>query len=285
MSYRKKHVKSKVNRIKPKRHIFTRLWFWVVILILAIISACIYFLIMYPKVQVENIVVSGNKKIATKDIESFVSKEIKKKIIKIGNWEINSKSIFLINSQKLREDMQKEFPMVASMQIDRKFMQTLQISATERTAVAIFCSTADRSTKSCYFIDKNGVAFELDNMTTAGLFIVRQKANVGQISMGQSVVDKKVMDLLLKAEKNIKDNFKIGLMTATIASSARLDVKTSEGWNIYFDLGSGSDADSQIVKLNLLLNKISPDGRKSLRYIDLRPKDRAIVCDNSTCGG
>jgi hypothetical protein len=56
----------------------------------------------------------------------------------------------------------------------------------------------------------------------------------------------------------------------------RLDIKTNENWQIYFDLNSMSDTDLKIAKLNLLLNgEITPEIRKNLQYIDLRFKDRA----------
>ena len=57
-----------------------------------------------------------------------------------------------------------------------------------------------------------------------------------------------------------------------------MNVTTDGGWQIYFNVGSGDpDIDSQITKLNLLLNEtINPDARKTLQYIDLRFKDRAI---------
>ena len=75
-----------------------------------------------------------------------------------------------------------------------------------------------------------------------------------------------------------------------LAEISPIEDFTGKNWQIYFDLSPGSDTNSQITELNLLLsNKIStgPEGypRKKLRYIDLRPKDRAIICDNSTCGG
>lgn len=70
-----------------------------------------------------------------------------------------------------------------------------------------------------------------------------------------------------------------------VASSIRIDVKTDKNWKIYFDLNETSDINLQLTKLNLLLGGGMTDTEKSnLRYIDLRPKDRAIICDNSTCG-
>ena len=80
------------------------------------------------------------------------------------------------------------------------------------------------------------------------------------------------------------DNFKINLDEVMITSPLRLDADTNEGWHIYFDLGPNSDINSQLKKLDLLLNGgISAESRKNLRYINLTPQNKAIVCDNKTC--
>ena len=92
------------------------------------------------------------------------------------------------------------------------------------------------------------------------------------------------MDLLLKLEKNMRDDFKIKIKEATITSPIKLSVTTGEGWKIYFNLGDDSDTSVELAKLNLLLNGgMTAQERENLRYIDLKPKDRAIICDNSTC--
>jgi len=49
----------------------------------------------------------------------------------------------------------------------------------------------------------------------------------------------------------------------------RLDIKTAEGWEIYFDLSS--DVNFALTKLGLLLEKEIPlEKRGDLSYIDLR---------------
>ena len=81
---------------------------------------------------------------------------------------------------------------------------------------------------------------------------------------------------IYEIEKNLKDNFQINLSDALISTPIRLDIKTGEGWQIYFNTDTDSDITSQLTKLDLLLQKeISAESRQSLQYIDLRFKDRA----------
>jgi hypothetical protein len=114
---------------------------------------------------------------------------------------------------------------------------------------------------------------------------VRQTISNGQVFVGEKVVSQNIINAIYEIQKNLQDNFHINLAEAMITSPIRLDINTGQKWKIYFDLSSGSDISSQLNKLNSLLSGgISADSMKNLRYIDLRPKDRAIVCDNNTCG-
>lgn len=256
------------------------LWFWAGVLILIIIISIFYFFLFYSGIQVKNILISGNQKVSSKDIENLVSENINVKFFSVGKFSVASGSIFLINSNKLTKEIINKFPTIGSLEINKKYNQTLLIHVKERISAAIFCST------NCYLIDNSGTIFEPLNGSEQNMIIVRQNINPGQISIGEKAVQQDMMDLIFKAENDLKDKFKISVTAAQIVNSERLNVITSENWQIYFDLSPDVNADSQITKLNLLLSGgISADSRKKLRYIDLRPKDRAIVCDNQICGG
>ncbi len=276
MSYRKKHIKGKVQRIKPKKSIFKRLWFWIAILFLIIISSAFYFFLFYSGIQIKDIIISGNQRVSSSDIENLISGDINNKILGI----VDSKSIFLINSDKLNKEILNNFPLIESVKVDKKLPQTLILNITERKPVGVYCQDDNQ----CFSIDENGIIFEPAEINSTG-FIVRQMANDGQFYIGQLAFEKNIIDLILKVEKSLKDNFQTDIKTAIIASPERLNIQTNENWQIYLDLSPDSDINSQITKLNLLLtNGISADSRKNLRYIDLRPKDRAVVCDNEICG-
>jgi len=309
VSYRKKHIKSKINKIKPKKSILRRLWFWIVLLSLLIILFVFYFFLFYSGVQVKNILISGNQKVESKDIENLISDNINNKILGIGSWGINSKSIFLIHSDKLSRKILNKFPIIKSVKIDKKFMQTLVFEINERVPIAIFCPSLDKTDSEkggCYFMDDSGIIFEPLYVMPQNMTIVRsrlspngevadsrfgllaeseQTIDVAQIFAGERVVQQNIMDLLSKIKKNLKDDFQINIEEALVTSPLRLNVNTNENWQIYFNLDTSPDINSQLTKLNLLLSGgITANERKNLQYIDLRYKDRAIICDNKTCG-
>jgi len=73
----------------------------------------------------------------------------------------------------------------------------------------------------------------------------------------------------LEIEKILKNNLKIEIKDLIVISEKRLNVRTREGWEIYFNLEK--DIKLQITKLEVLLEQeILIEKRKNLEYIDLR---------------
>lgn len=281
MSYRKKHIKTKIHKIRPKRSLFTRLWFWLVILFIIFFLLLSYFVVFYPGFQILNLTVSGNEKVSSKNIEDLIFNKIDNKMFSIFQWEARSRSIFLVDNNKLSRDLLEEFPGIEKTAISKKFPQTLVLVITERKPLGAFCTKENQ----CFLIDDSGVIFEALTGVPVGVTIVRQLVEDGEIFTGKKVIEKNIIDAIYTIQKNLKDNFQIDLKDALVSNPLRLDVKTIENWKIYFDLSETTDIGSQIAKLGLLLNNELTSGKRGgLRYIDLRPKDRAIVCDNSICG-
>ncbi len=282
MSYRKKHVKSKIGKIKPKKSIFKRLWFWITILFLIIIFSVFYIVFFYSGFQVKNILISGNDNIKTQELQDIILNNANTGLVGFWNLKIISKSIFLVNTDKINKEILEKFPIIESLRINKKFPETITLQVAERKPIGVFCNNDNQ----CFLIDENGIIFEPLLIAPNNFTIVRQTLEDNNIFAGEKIVNQNIITAISKIQKILKDNFQIDLKEALIASSVRLNVTTSENWQIYFDLSPDSDINLQITKLNLLLNgEISSDSRKNLRYIDLRPKDRAIICDNKTCGG
>jgi len=282
----KSHIKSKIHRIKPKKSIFAKPWFWIVLLLLIVVSSALYFLLFYSGIQVKNIIILGNQKVASKDIENLVSGNINNKILGIGIWEVDSKSIFLTDSDKLNREILEKFPMIENVTIAKNLPQTLILNVEERKPIGVFCPSMgpEQTDNACFSIDGNGVIFEPLAAIPAGTTIVRQVLENNQVFSGEEVIAKNIITAIYNIQKNLKDNFQINLEEVLVTSPLRLDANTNEGWHIYFDLGPDSDINSQLTKLDMLLNGgISADSRKNLRYINLTPENKAIVCDNKTC--
>jgi len=265
--------------------VFFRLWFWTLALLLASVSLAFYLPVFYPGFQVKNIVILGNDKIKTQDLERIVLENANTGLVDFGWLKIISRSIFLVDLQKIDKEILDKFPVIESIKTSKNLPQTLAVDVAERKAVGIYCPLASSEQPRCFLIDQNGVVFEPEDNLQQGLVIVRQAIGDPEVFTGENVIQKSIMETIYKIEKNLEDKFQINLREALIASSTKLDIKTSENWQVYFDLSESADINMQITKLDLLLEKeISSENRKNLRYINLIPKDRAIICANPICG-
>lgn len=283
MSYRRKHIKTKIYKLKkPKKSIIKRPIFWISFVSLIIILSFLYIFVFSSVFQVKNIEVSGNEKIQNKDIQNFAFARMGQKIVSMGSLHLESGSIFLVNYKKLNKEILNSFPVIESIKISKKPPQTLTIEITERKPLGAFCGFSvvvaendpSPAKEECFLIDQNGIIFESLSEVSENMIIVRKPLDLKQMLTGEKVVAENIMGIISKIERNLKDNLQINIEEAIISNPLRLDIKTNENWQIYFDLDS--DVDMQITKMNLLLNnEISTDARKNLKYIDLRFKDKA----------
>lgn len=275
MSYRKKHIKSKLRKIRHQKHILKRPVFWAVFLFSALILSFSYFFFLYPGFQVKDIVISGNEKVAGNDLQGFADGLVKKKIMALGQLELVSKSMFLVSSENLQKEILKKFPAIESISINRDFPQTLLLGIKERKPAGAFCENSSANPR-CFLIDQSGIIFLELSLAPENVLVIKQAASDKNLFTGEEAVNKKIMDLISKIKRNLNDKFKIDIKEALISSPVRLNILTSENWQIYFNLDQDISADFQLAKLDLLLNnEITPKVREGLLYIDLRFKDRA----------
>lgn len=262
MKHRKHHVRIKVHRLKTKKPILKRPVFWLVVFSLIIIFSFFYIFFFYAEFQINSVVVSGNNSVQSETLESIAWNNINKNI---------SKSIFLTGAGIISKDILNKFPQIKSAKVSKKFPQTITIQIKERVPFAVFCQTDD---KKCFYIDEDGIIFKTLEQIPENISIIRQLIESKEVFTGERVIEKNVIDIISKIKKNLKDNFQIDIKSAMISTPIRLDIETSENWQIYFNLDS--EADLQVAKMNLLLrDEIPASARKTLQYIDLRFKARA----------
>ena len=262
MKNRRHHIKDKVRSLKTKKLIFKRPIFWIFILFLIIILLFLYLFLFFSKIQVNLITVTGNYNIQSKDIENIVWDSINKNI---------SKSIFLTRPEIISKYILNKFPQIESVKVSKELPQTIKLQIKERVPFAVFCQTDN---KKCFYIDENGIIFKILEQIPKDNFIIRQLAKDSKVFIGEKVVEKNIIDIINKIKINLKYNFQIDIKEAIISTPFRLNIETSENWQIYFNIDA--ETDLQITKMHLLLkNGISASARKNLQYIDLRFKDRA----------
>jgi len=197
MSYRKKHIKNRIHKIKPKHFILRRVIFWIIFLI--IILFVLWNFIFYSGLQIKNIIISGNEKIQSADIENFVFKIIDKKFLDIGGFKLSSQNIFLVDTGNLEKNILKEFPIIKKLRIDKKLPQTLILGIEERKTLGVFCND-----EKCFLIDENGIIFESFLGAPENVTVVRQTLVDNNVFIGEEVIAQNIMNAISKIKNNLK---------------------------------------------------------------------------------
>lgn len=279
MKHRHAHIQHKIKHLKPRKLIIQRPGFWMIILLLLMVSSAVYFLFFFQKFQVTTITVSGNQNVNGNTIETRAWQDIQKKFLGIF-----TKNIFTINADALKQSLLAAFPEIEDINVQKQWFEGLNLKVTERAPVAIFCpdfiadprSPGDRdsneSTDNCFYIDKNGVIYQKLQIIPSDSVIVRKDINEQELILGKSLVDKNIMDDIIKIKDSLKNNSQVDVGEVLVSNP--LVVTTSENWKVYFD--PQQDINLQITKLTALLkDQISSTDRKTLQYIYLQYGDRA----------
>ncbi|MDO8559234.1 MAG: FtsQ-type POTRA domain-containing protein [bacterium] len=235
----------KPYRVKRKKPILRNRFFWIVILTFTVLAGISYFLFFSPFFQISNIAITGNSAVLEENIKAFIP----------------AKNIFLIDAEIIRKDILDNFPQVAGVKIHKRLPDALSVAISERSAVALWCEE-----EKCFFIDKEAVVFK--HIADEGLALSGVEGLI-KIAGAREILNKEKISQILDIQKKIRERSIATTTQANIVSEERLNVRTSEGWEIYFNLRG--NLDWQIQELDLVLEKqISPEKRKILDYIDLR---------------
>lgn len=253
---------KKPYRIKKKKSILKNRFFWLGILFLVFIGVFFYFFIFSSFFQVEKIIVSGNEKVSEEEISSLIRKNVERKIL-----FFSTKSIFLTNLKRIKENLLDNFPQIADIEMGRGFPNVLSVMVTERTEIAVFCQD-----ENCFLLDADGVIFEETQLEDNLIKIINEQKINGTV-LKEKVIEKDYLEKIFKIQEYISEEFEFGVKEFSVFEE-RLNVETGEDWEIYFD--PKIDLNWQLTKLRLVLEeKIPLEKREDLEYIELRFGDLA----------
>jgi len=249
----------KPYKVKRKKSIISYRFFWLGILIFVILFSIFYFLFFSQTFQIEKIIITGEKKVSKENLKLLVEEKLEKKM-----FFLNTRNIFLVNLNEIKENILNSFPHIAEVEIGRGFPDALNVIVVERFDLAVWCQA-----EQCFLVDNEGVIFEEIFDIDPEVFQIKNLTLVSELKLRDKVIEKEKLNQILDIKSKLKDNLKILLTAITIISEKRLNIETSEGWGIYFN--SEENIEWQLTKLRAVLEEeILPENRKNLEYIDLR---------------
>jgi len=258
-------IYKKPYRIKRKKLILKNRFFWFGILFLSLAGGIIYLVCFASFFQIKGISIAGCQNTKTQELENLIRNQIVKNIV-----FFHTQSVFLANSGTISAKILETFPQIEKISLQKNLLGKLTVEIEERKPAALLCQN-----EKCFLIDKNGIAYE--ETLAAGYLGPRIKNQIlsSEIKLGEIVIDSDLMGQILKISSKLGSDLKIPLREFDIVSEQRMNVKTADGWEVFFNLKG--DVNWQITELETVLeNKIIPRDWKNLSYIDLR-FDRVFV--------
>jgi len=253
---RKKHRYRKPYRIKKKKSIFKSRIFWLSFLFFVLLGGAFYFFVFSSFFQIKQIIISGNQKVKTQEIEKVFNKRIKKKII-----FLDTKSIFTANLKAINQEILDRYPQILRIKSKRSFPDILNVNIQERKPIGIW-----QKGKEFFYFDKEGVIFERANEFKKPVILCEVEK---PIIFGKPIIKKENLYSILEINKRLK-SFGIDIKDFIISGDEKkLKVETEDGWYILFNLER--DVPDQIFNFKLVFEeKISPEKKENLEYVDLR---------------
>ncbi|MDD2672366.1 MAG: FtsQ-type POTRA domain-containing protein [Syntrophales bacterium] len=237
----KKYKKS----FKTKKKKSANRFFGLGIIFLILSGGLTYLLIFSSVFQIKKIYVVGCEDLSSEEIKNIIS-------------ERTNSNIFLVNLNIVGDYLLNKYPKIAKANIKRKLPNAILAEIEERKPVVAL------KNEEFYLIDKEGVAFEKTSDIPANIPEVKKEVPF-EIELGRPIIEKEVIDSVLKIAKNLT----IPAKEILIVSKNRIDLITADGFTVYFN--PEKNLDWQVEQLAILLKEeISAVGRKNIIYIDLR---------------
>jgi len=231
---------KKNYRIKKKKSILRNRFFWIVILFLFGIGSVAYIFFFSWVFQIKDVAIFGANGTYQKQIRSLFLDQ----------------NIFLADTAKIKKDILRSFPEIAEIIINRKLPSVLEIEIKEKLAVAVWCDQEEE----CFLTDKKGALFREDSFEETDLL---------RLFGEKDLLTEEIISQILEIDTKLTKDLAVEIKEMALVSPQEINVKTVEGWEIYFN--PAGDLSWQLTQLRLVLERqISAEERAVLQYINLR---------------
>ncbi len=250
--YKPKRKPTRRPRKFRKNFVFKSRFFLDFILVLILAGAFAELVFLSPLFEIKKINVSTGDVFLKKEAGNFLFQQL-------------GKNLLLADLKEAEKKLLSLYPQIKSAQVSRRLPDGLFLVMEKREPVGLWC---DQAGENCVFIDKDAAFFQDKEFKNPDSLA---RINFGGLDLKIYPQEKakEILGKILEIERILRKNLEIAPAFFILKDETRVDAKTNEGWDIYFDLNS--DIDLVLTKLKLLLEKELLLGkRKGLEYIDLR---------------
>lgn len=128
--------------------------------IILIILAGLSFASRLPKININEVNISGNKITDTEAMKNIVTQDLNGHYL----WFFPKTNFFIYPKNKIKHDLTDNFKRLKNISLSIKNGKTLEVTVSEYEGKYLWCGTAvpeigDNSNQKCYFIDSDGYIF------------------------------------------------------------------------------------------------------------------------------
>lgn len=251
--------KAKPPRPFPKRSLF---WFAGIGLFLLLLAAAAY-VANLPAFAVNDISVSG-RDASAEEIREAVRAMLEGKFLLL----IPRKNFFAVSGQRIADELQRQFPEIASVHVDKDFPHRIIIRAEGRHLWGVYCRREGALPPAeCAYLDADGTAYEeLEHFAGWLLPVIY---GVSPARLGEPAVPPGMLGFFSDAQASLAG---IGgkLLVLSFATSTPDDARLSlaEAW--YLLVTRSRPVAEWMGTLRTVLEKEIGERRPELEYVDLR---------------
>ena len=263
---------------RKKRVSFLKLWFfWYATGILSFLTFLFYVVVFSYWLKVQEIKIQGASEILTEHILFVVEDNFWQEFLGIPQ-----SSILLFDTKGIEEKLSFAFPAISQVAVERSFPRALVVKVQEREQIGTWCPSVPARAEGqadggavCFVIDEKGVVFK--KVEERGNYVVFYSQ--GNPILGQELLAPSMLSILFHFKERFQEvgePLQFSTIAFEIGERGEVQGTTKEGWRILLNLKENMEWQQTKVQL-VLQQKIPPEKRGELEYIDLRFGDQAYI--------
>jgi len=253
---RNKIVRYKINRNKIKTRKNTQIKRKIIIYLFLAAIISIFYLLFFSNIfkvqKIDNI----NNTIETKALSDKIKSELRYNL---------SKNLILLNSQKTAEQLIKKFPELETIEIQKKFPNTLAFKFDEFPLSANLIVESS-NLKKTYILNSLGFIIK-ENYENPTLPFIKMQTEEA-INPDKKAIDKETLEYIISARQYFEEKFGMKVKEVIYKPIPReLHLLTERDFYIWLDIQQ--DYEEQLQKLKKASSEIDIYN-EDIEYIDLR---------------
>lgn len=236
----------------------------------------IVWILRIEKIQIDEIVVTGNVVVKEEKLRNIVNKHIEGMYL----WVLAPKTNILLYPQnKIEKEIGETFPRIKNVEVSFENLRTIGVEIEERKGVALWCGDSyidSESIESCYFLDDEGILFAEAPQFSGNIFfkyfgslsttsVIYETEPFGHTFLGGITFKK--MQVFIKV---LSDE---GFVPTRLVKMdvGDFEVWLEDGWYIVFKQGEKIEVLLDSLKSVLASDALMDDQKiQQLKYIDFR---------------